>query len=145
MRFWSVIITLFLWASPVSAQTTAEKVADWTSTGLVGVNVAADAVYSYRHHCMAGFLLKNALTIGSAEVVKRVVHEDRPDHSDLKSFYSEHSALAMVNRGWSVRIGFSVALGAGLGRDLALKHHPHDIVIGFGAGELANRLFPCSE
>lgn len=142
-RAMAIVALLLLFAAPLSAQTTGEKTADWISTGLVGVNLTADVIHDVRHHCVKNLLIRNGLTIGIAELTKLVVHEDRPDHSDRKSFYSEHSALAMANYGWSYRIGFSVALGAGVGRVVASKHHPTDVLVGLAAGLGAQYFFPC--
>lgn len=147
MRKLSVIITLLLLVGvcDASAQTRVQKAADWASTGLVGLNMGMEAVYSYKHHCLKQFLYKNLLTVGAAEGTKLVIHEDRPDHSDDKSFYSEHSALAAANTGWNFKVGFSIALGAGSGRVIARKHHPTDVLVGVLAGVGADFLFPCSE
>lgn len=135
----TALIVLLL-AAPVSAQ---ERAADWISTGLVGVNVVADTIHDIRHHCVRSLLLRNGLTVGVAELTKLLVHEDRPDHSDMKSFYSEHSALAAANYGWSFTWGLTVAVGAGGGRIVARKHHPSDVVVGLLAGVGASYLFPC--
>jgi len=140
----TILVLCLLLASPVQAQTT-EKAADWISTGLVGVNIAADVVHDVRHHCVKNLLIRNGLTIGAAELTKLFVHERRPDGSDQKSFYSEHSALAMANYGWSYKIGFSIAIGAGVGRIVAKKHHPADVLVGLAAGVTAGYLFPCGE
>lgn len=137
------LLIVFLMAAPVSAQTTGEKAADWISTGLVGANLGADIYHDVKHHCVKNLLLRNGLTVGAAELTKLFVHENRPDGSDQKSFYSEHSALAMANYGWSYRVGFSIALGAGVGRVVASKHHPTDVLVGLAAGLGASYLFPC--
>lgn len=141
MRY-AVVVALLL-TVPVSAQTRGERAADWISTGLVGVNLTADVIHDVRHHCVRNLILRNGLTIGAAELTKYVVHEDRPDHSDAKSFFSEHSALAMVNSGWNYSIGFSVAFGAGTGRLVAQKHHPADVMVGLAAGFAAAYWLPC--
>lgn len=140
----TVAVVLCL-ASSGHTQTTGQKAADWISTGLVGANLTADVIHDVRHHCVKNLILRNGLTIGAAELTKRFVHEDRPDHSDNKSFFSEHSALAMANYGWNYSIGFSIAVGAGAGRIAAQKHHPADVLVGLAAGLGASYLFPCGE
>lgn len=138
-----ILAFLLFFAIPVQAQTTAEKAADWASTGLVGANIAASAYHDIKHHCVKNLILRNGLTIGAFELSKYFIHEDRPDHSDMKSFYSGHSALAAANSGWNYQIGFSIALGAGAGRVAAQRHHPRDVIVGLAAGLGAAVLFPC--
>lgn len=137
------LIGLIGLAAPVQAQTSGEKAADWISTGLVGVNLGADIWHDAQHHCLRHLIWRNGVTIGAAELTKLFVHETRPDGSDDKSFYSEHSALAMANYGWHYQIGVSIALGAGVGRVVASKHHPTDVIVGLAAGLGAAYLFPC--
>ena len=139
------LLALLLLPQIVSCQTRTERAADWISTGLVGANLTADVVHDVRHHCVKNLLIRNGLTIGAAELTKLLVHERRPDGSDNKSFYSEHSALALANYGWSYKIGFALALGAGAGRVVARKHHPTDVLVGLAAGVGAAYLFPCGE
>jgi membrane-associated phospholipid phosphatase len=139
-----VILALLLFAVPASAQMTEQKVADWVSTGLVGVNLTAETIHDVQHHCVKNLILRNVLTIGASEGVKLIVHEWRPDHSDQKAFWSEHSAVAMANAGWNYSVGFSIALGAGAGRVIAQKHYTHDVLVGLLAGFGAGYLFPCN-
>lgn len=139
------LILLLLFATPVYAQTKVERAADYISTGLVAVNIVTDAVNSYENHCMKQFIFKNLLTIAAAESVKLIVPEDRPDHSDNRSFYSLHSALAAANTGWRFKLSFSIALGTGTGRVVGKKHHLQDVGVGLLAGIGAEYLFPCSE
>jgi membrane-associated phospholipid phosphatase len=70
------------------------------------------------------------------------VHRTRPDGSDRKSFWSEHTALAAANGGWSVGIGYTVAIAVGDLRGAANVHHPSDIGVGFGVGLLARKVCP---
>lgn len=134
---------LVLFSSIVYGQTTTQKVADYTSTGLVAVNVTLDSIHAYKNHCMKNYLIGQALTVGSSELVKRLVPEERPDGSDNKSFWSEHSSISSFNRGWSFSGGWTVALGAGTLRVVANKHHWWDVGVGLGVGFLDSKLFPC--
>lgn len=138
------ILLILALAAPAYGQTRGQKAADVISTGLVGVNMAADAIYSYKHHCLKQYLYKNLLTFGAAETTKLIVPEDRPDHSDMQSFYSMHSAFAAANTGWNFKLGFSVALGAGAGRIVAKKHHLGDVVVGLAVGIGSTYIFPCT-
>lgn len=144
MRMLSVIITLLL-AVPASAQTRAEKVEDWVSTGLVGVNMTAEAIHDFKHGCGISYLVKNGVSFIAAEGLKNLVHEDRPNHTDQKSWPSEHSWIGAMNTGWSIKFGFTIALGAGAGRVLSNYHNPWDVASGLLIGALVQHYFPCSE
>jgi membrane-associated phospholipid phosphatase len=145
----ATISMLLLCTSAHAQQTTGEKVADIGSTVLVGVNIGADGIYSFKHHCGAGFIVKNVASIASAEMIKHIIPEDRPDHSDNKSFPSEHSWLAAANTGWSYKIGWTITFGTMGGRVLANKHHPHDTLLGALAGtgvqSIVSLLLPCHD
>lgn len=127
-----------------AAWTTHRKLADGISTGLVGVNVAGSVIEAWRHsdrkHALGCVALRNGLTVGSVELVKLVVHRTRPDGSDRKSFYSEHTALAAVNTGWRLQVSLPIMIGAGYGRAAAGKHFATDILTGAGVGLLSVRV-----
>lgn len=144
----ALAFVLLLWAAPVAAQETQplawdshRKLADALSTALVGVNLGAETVQAWRapdrKHALLCEAVRNGLTIGASEVIKRVVNRTRPDGSDRFSFYSEHTALAAVNAGWHLNISIPIAIGAGYGRAAADKHYLTDIAVGAGAGWLA--------
>jgi membrane-associated phospholipid phosphatase len=138
-------LAFVLLASAASAQSSIEKAADWTSTGLVGVNMAGEAIYSIKHHCVKDFLLKNGLSILSAEGLKLLIHEERPDGSDRKSWPSEHAWLSAMNTGWSYKLSWTISLGAGAGRVVGNKHWPWDVASGLLIGGALEHFFPCSE
>lgn len=160
----SLIVALVLLAGPAAAQTpdltgnvpltlepnwlawsTAERhKADVASTALVFANIGLESWHTFRSAdrgrafgCQA---FRMGVTITAAEVVKRTVHRTRPDGSDQMSFYSEHTALAMVNSGWRWQIGIPVALGAGYFRSAANRHFPSDVAVGALAGFFARKV-----
>lgn len=145
-------LLVLLLASPVYAedQPAAWKAqrgaADWISTGLVGLQLGADVVHVWKQpdrwsavRCEA---LRIGLTVGAAEVTKRLVHRTRPDGSDQMSFFSEHTALATVAAGWNVSASIPIAFGAGYGRAAANKHYWSDIAVGAAVGILARKVCP---
>ena len=81
-------------------------------------------------------------SVGAAEALKRIFPEERPDHSDRKSFPSGHSAesfaaaATLLNRyGWKAGIpAFAVATFVGVARVEARKHHWYDAVAGAAIG-----------
>ncbi|HEX6742122.1 MAG TPA: phosphatase PAP2 family protein [Sphingomicrobium sp.] len=85
---------------------------------------------------------------GVTEVLKRTVREERPDHSNRRSFPSGHSsqsfaaAATLQNRyGWEVGLpAHVVATFVAIARVKADKHHVHDVVAGAAIGEAAGWL-----
>lgn len=114
------------------AQLSTTQIANWATTGLVGTNMIMEI--KENHDQWKCLILKNSLGIGVAELTKLVIHKDRPDHSNNKSFYSEHSQLAMINSNWNPRIGISISLATGVGRVIAKKHDWIDVSVGLGVG-----------
>ena len=84
----------------------------------------------------------------ASEGLKRAFPEERPDHSDRKSFPSGHAsvsfaaAASLQNRyGWQVGIPAQlVAAFVGISRVEARKHHWYDVVAGAGIGEASGFL-----
>lgn len=146
------ILLLLLLAAPAAAEDNPLKwsahrpVADWLSTGLVGVNIAGDAIAALRaddkQHAVLGLACRDLVAVVSSEIVKRLVHRLRPDGSDRKSFWSEHAAVAAAHGGWSVGIGYTIAIGVADLRGAADVHHPSDVAVGFGVGVLARKVCP---
>jgi len=79
---------------------------------------------------------------GVAYGLKQLIHEERPDHSDRKSFPSAHTAEAFAaaatpeNRyGWEAGLpALAVATLVGVARVEARKHHWYDAVAGAAIG-----------
>lgn len=93
-------------------------------------------------------IVDTSLTVGTAYALKKVIHEQRPDKSDNKSFPSDTAALAFApaqflwdRYGW--RYGLPAYLTAGLvawSRVDQRRHHSWDVVasaaIAFGYSKL---------
>lgn len=129
----------FAW--PPSKRPIADSISNW----VVAANLGADAIHSWRSpNRRAAFTcqaIRVGVTLGAAELTKRIVHRTRPDGSDDKSFYSMHTALAMQASGWKVQVGVPVAVGAGYLRMAANKHHFTDVAVGALAGFLAREFW----
>jgi len=93
-----------------------------------------------RKHRMMCEGLKMAATSLTVHGLKLLVHRERPDGSDDRSFPSGHTAWAALMNpgGW----GYLFPLTVGAGRLLANRHYASDVFAGFGIGE-ALRLIPC--
>ena len=94
-------------------------------------------------------------------VLKAVVNEERPDHSDNKSFPSGHAAMAFAAARsldkefrkeciWVPIVGYAAATAVGVERVVNDRHHWYDVVagaaIGVASAELtwwvSDKLFP---
>jgi membrane-associated phospholipid phosphatase len=93
-----------------------------------------------------------ALALGGSwaitEALKRVTHEERPDHSNDLSFPSGHAsssfaAAAVLEKRYGWKIGIPahlVAAFVGIARVEAKKHFVHDVIAGAAIGEAAGWL-----
>jgi hypothetical protein len=108
----------------------------------VAISIASDAWVSWkspdrkRAFIMQGF--REGTVLMSSEIIKRLVHRNRPDLSDTKSFWSEHTAFsASALRGPRLAFVVPLVIGTGDARVLARKHYLSDVVVGglvgFGA------------
>lgn len=137
-----LISTPVLAAEPVPAWSSHRNVADWISTGLVGVQLGADTIKSLKYRDNRRGALLNELcrvgtAVGLAELGKRAVNRERPDGSDSKSWPSMHTAILDSARGWNFGLGWSFTLGGGYLRSAANKHYPSDVASGVGVGEVS--------
>lgn len=91
------------------------------------------------------------VAFGAKTALKAVVKEERPDHSDNKSFPSGHAAMAFAAARsidkefrsesiWIPIAGYAAATAIGIERVASDRHHWYDVVagagVGFGAAEL---------
>ena len=115
---------------------------------------------AYSEHALSGhnwarFILNTGLSVGVAygakTALKAVIHEERPDHSDDKSFPSGHTTIAFAAarsidkefRGdcvWIPVVAYTAATAVGVERVVSEKHHWYDVVagaaLGYGCAEL---------
>lgn len=145
------LLLVLLCAVPASAQvgpdqairdtlhwTGHDKLVDVTSTVLVGVSLfvpcfenrdlsATDTVT-----CLRQQAVRVGIGVLAAELTKRLVSRQRPDGSDAKSFYSEHTELACLS---TIRTRwFAVCPAVGVMRVMADKHWSTDTMVGAAAG-----------
>ena len=79
-------------------------------------------------------------TVGTAYALKQFVREERPDHSDFRSFPSDTSALAFApaqylwdRYGWEYGLpAYAAASFVGYSRIDAKKHHWYDVAASAG-------------
>lgn len=115
-------------------------------------------------HNWSRLIVNTGLSVGVAygvkTALKAVIHEERPDHSDDKSFPSGHATIAFaaarsIDREfraesiWIPVVGYAAATAVGVERVVSEKHHWYDVVagaaLGYGCAELtwlaSDRLF----
>ncbi len=91
------------------------------------------------------------VAFGAKTALKGMIKEERPDHSDYKSFPSGHAAIAFAAARsvdkefgresiWIPIAGYTAATAIGVERVVSDKHHWYDVVagaaLGFGSAEL---------
>ena len=128
----TILILVLALASPAYADE--KQVWDIISYATAGTNISLDVIHAVKTHQVKRHLIKTGIVIGSSELIKLLVHEERPDKSDMKSFWSEHTALASVSTGYNKGFGLSFTVLTGTGRVLADKHHWWDVVAGASVG-----------
>ena len=106
-------------------------------------------------HNWSRFLVNTGASVvvayAAKTALKAVIKEDRPDHSDNKSFPSGHAAMAFAAarsvdkefRGesfWISVAGYAAATAVGVERVVSDRHHWYDVVagaaLGYGSAEL---------
>jgi membrane-associated phospholipid phosphatase len=133
---------IFTWQPP------ARKAADIISTGTVIAQIGLDTIHSFRSaHKGRAFLAQSCemgIAIAVAETAKHLITRTRPDGSDRKSFFSEHTALATAaggsswrGHGWTLGATMALDVGTGYLRMAAGKHYLSDVIVGAGTGALA--------
>lgn len=85
------------------------------------------------------------VAFGAKTVLKAIVSEERPDHSDNKSFPSGHASMAFAAARsidkefrkdciWIPIVGYAAATAIGIERVVNKHHHWYDVVAGAGIG-----------
>lgn len=92
-----------------------------------------------------------AVAFGAKTALKAMIKEERPDHSDNKSFPSGHASMAFAAARsidkefrkdciWIPIAGYAAATAIGVERVVSDRHHWYDVVagaaLGFGSAEL---------
>lgn len=115
-----------------------EKLTDNIGTGLVAGQMTLGFIDAYKNKEIKCWALRNSIGFGANEILKHVIHRNRPDGSDNKSFPSMHTMFSTVNitKGWTYSITFST----GISRMGANKHYTSDVLGGFGIGMVTRRV-----
>ena len=132
--------------------------------GLCMMSAQAQVIETNKNHNWARFAGNTVASMGVAfggkTALKAMINEERPDHSDNKSFPSGHAAIAFAaarsidkefrNESiWIPIAGYAAATALGIERVASDRHHWYDVAagaaIGYGAAEftwyLSDKLF----
>ena len=123
--------------------------------GLGMIGVQAQVLDTNKYHNWPRFAGNTVASMGVAfggkTALKAIVNEERPDHSDNKSFPSGHAAIAFAAARsidkefrkesiWIPIAGYAAATALGVERVVSDRHHWYDVVaggaLGFGTAEL---------
>ena len=123
--------------------------------GLGMIGSQAQVLDTNNGHNWPRFAVNTVASMGVAFVgktaLKAVVNEERPDHSDNKSFPSGHAAIAFAAARsidkefrkesiWIPIAGYAAATALGVERVVSDRHHWYDVAagaaLGYGAAEL---------
>jgi hypothetical protein len=163
MKKWMILLVLCAGLTEMKAQEAEIELSDggcqtedagWLMED-VSIGMASESVVVKEGHDWTRFVLNTAVSVGVAfgtkTILKSIIHEDRPDHSDNKSFPSGHAAMAFAAARsldkefrresiWIPIAGYAAATAIGVERVVSDRHHWYDVAagaaIGLGAAEL---------
>ena len=134
---------------------TASQAQNWSAlSDALAVGLPAVAAVTTLQRADTEGAQQGALTVGTTllatEILKRTIHEERPDRSDKRSFPSGHTAVAFASASYlDHRYGaagpvdptwlYGVAALTGIARVQADKHHWQDVIAGGALGWAAGR------
>lgn len=156
MRLLTFSLVLFLFSSNCFAEPVpkwngakAQNVANWISNGLVVFSIGSDAFNTFKNTAHSSskkkaainFSLRVGISVLASELVKHNVSRTRPDGSDNKSFWSEHTSLTCATSNWQ-REWLNIAQCGSVAyfRMAANKHYPTDTLFGGLSGRIAKEL-----
>ena len=137
---WRAVVlgAVLVWAAPAAAATPSKHLEQAGTAIAIAMPIAAGTISLLHDGDWQGIkqlVIATGLTVGTAMLLKQIVHERRPDLSDDHSFPSETAALADSSTdylwdryGW--RYGVPALLAStfvGYTRTNAKKHHWYDV------------------
>jgi membrane-associated phospholipid phosphatase len=135
-------------AEPASAKSSSIETSGTAVAIALPLTAAGISLWKEDGHGLAQLGAVTILTVGTAFLLKQVVHEERPDHSDNQSFPSDTAALAFApaqflwtRYGWQYGVPAYLAAGfVGYSRVESDQHHWWDVAASAGISWGYNRL-----
>jgi membrane-associated phospholipid phosphatase len=147
----SVIACAALALLPVPASAKSDTIEQVGQAVAIAMPFIAGGISIYKNDWtgLAQMTVVTGATVGTAYGLKYVVHEERPDHSDDKSFPSDTAALAFApanflwqRYGWQYGLpAYLAATFVGYSRVEAKQHHWWDVAASAGLAFGFNELF----
>ncbi|HEY2034460.1 MAG TPA: phosphatase PAP2 family protein [Rhizomicrobium sp.] len=141
-NWFSIVACAALALFPVSANAKTDTIEKIGQALAIAEPVFAGGVSIYKNDWtgLAQMTVTTGATVGTAYGLKYVIHEERPDHSDNKSFPSDTAALAFApanylwdRYGWQWGVPAYVVAGfVGYSRVEAKQHHWWDVAASAG-------------
>ncbi len=144
-----VVFAALSWTLPASAQSQGtERAGDLLRFVLPGSSAGVTLAlgdYDGTVDFLAGFAVNGIVT----EALKSIIHRDRPDATDNRSFPSGHTSTAFqaasfIHFRYGLRYAgpsYAAAAFMGYSRVHARKHFVTDVLAGMAIGTLSSRLF----
>jgi membrane-associated phospholipid phosphatase len=145
----AVLIGCFAWG-PACAKT---DIIETSGTAVaVALPIAAGSIALYHDYDWQGvaqMIADTGATVGTAYLMKFVVKEERPDHTDNRSFPSDTAALAFApaqflwdRYGWEYGLpAYAAAAYSGYSRVEAQQHHWWDVAASAGMAFGYSKIF----
>jgi len=120
------------------------------AVAVFGLNAAGVKGKNNLLHATEYYLTALLISLGTSEILKKVIHVERPDQSGNNSFPSGHTTNAFMGAeflhheyghrsGWYTAAGYTTATATGLLRMANNKHWLGDVIAGAGIGILSTR------
>jgi membrane-associated phospholipid phosphatase len=139
-----LIVLALLCALPCAAEqtpawpTAQQPLAAAISNVALGAQVGIDTYHSFKAEDRKAAFCEQGLGVGLAvgihTALTSLVHRERPDGSDDRSFPSGHVGAAAASGGWNYSISVSLSSLVAMGRVGANVHHISDVAAGFAIG-----------
>ncbi len=122
----------FAWTPP------ARPTANVASNVTMGLQIALDTVHSFKDEHRSRALWREGCRIAGAQgtslLLKRYVHQLRPNGEDDNAFPSGHTATAAAAAGWRWSVGIPLTIGTAYFRIGSAKHDIWNTLEGAGIG-----------
>lgn len=144
-----VLLIIYLGTGAAFARDSTERAGYALATLIPAIGFGSTLFYEKGYEGTIQFSESLATSQATTEVLKRVIHERRPNGGCCKSFPSGHASAAFMGAsfiheryGWEYAIpAYAGATFVGYSRVQADKHYIHDVIAGGAIGVLSSFYF----